>query len=167
MSHSKIFKKRKTVKSQIGSSLIEVMVALFILAIGLLGILSMQVKSMQFNQSAYYYSQAVYLANEILESMRSNTQVVDTYLIGMEDDLSLPGKNCNLTGFTCSPSELKDLNLYEWRENIADTLISGKSSIERVDEFIAIRVQFDDSRSDSLNGEDSSMSEYVLVTEIN
>ena len=73
-------------KIQSGSSLIEVVVALFVLAIGMLGVLSMQVKSMQFNQSAYYYSQAVYLANEILENMRSSPSNANTYVIDLEEE---------------------------------------------------------------------------------
>jgi len=42
---------------QKGSSLIEVMVALTILAVGLLGMAQLQNRSSQDNQTAYYYSQ--------------------------------------------------------------------------------------------------------------
>ena len=150
-----------------GSSLIEVVVALFVLAVGMLGVLSMQVKSMQFNQSAYYYSQAVYLANEILESMRSNRSVANTYLIGLTEQTPNPAKDCKEAGVTCSATELRSYNLKEWRTNIASTLTSGKSSIERNGDYYAITVQFDDSRSE-VNGDGSPvLSEYVLVTEIN
>lgn len=151
-----------------GSSLIEVVVALFVLAIGMLGVLSMQVKSMQFNQSAYYYSQAVYLANEILENMRSSPGVADAYLIGLDETAPTISKNCSATGVTCSPTELRDFNLKKWRENIESALISGKSSVQRVGDFYAITVQFDDTRSapDKENREGPELSEYVLVTEI-
>lgn len=150
-----------------GSSLIEVVVALFVLAIGMLGVLSMQVKSMQFNQSAYYYSQAVYLANEILESMRSNSSVANTYLIELDENTPTAGKDCNASGVTCAPAELRSYNINKWRGNVASTLVSGKSSIQRSGNFYAITVQFDDSRSGMSSDGGPELSEYVLVTEIN
>lgn len=149
-----------------GSSLIEVVVALFVLAIGMLGVLSMQVKSMQFNQSAYYYSQAVYLANEILESMRSNTSIANTYLIDLDEQAPTIAQNCEATGVTCTPAQARDYNLSKWRSNIQSTLVSGKSSIKRVGNFYAITVQFDDTRSAPDGAAGIELSEYVLMTEI-
>lgn len=157
----------RSMRSQEGSSLVEVVVALFVLAVGMLGVLSMQVKSMQFNQSAYYYSQAVYLSNEILESMRSNRSVASTYLIELDEATPIPSKDCSAQGVTCTPTELRSYNISQWRKNISSTLTSGKSSIQRTGDYYAITVQFDDSRSEH-NGDGAPMlSEYVLVTEIN
>lgn len=155
------------VKNQQGSSLIETVVALFVLAIGTLGVLAMQVKSMQFNQSAYYYTQATYLANEILESMRSNKAAANAYLINLDDKAPEAKVDCSEAGVTCTPTQLRDFNLSEWRNNIENTLVLGKSSIERIGDFYAITVQFDDSRSESAGAaEGPVLNEYVLVTEI-
>lgn len=153
---------------EVGSSLIEVVVALFVLAIGMLGVLSMQVKSMQFNQSAYYYSQAVYLANEILENMRSSPGIANAYLIGIDESAPTANKNCGASGETCTATELRNFNLKNWRENVEATLVSGKSSVQRVGDFYAITVQFDDSRSSPEQKADGSpeLAEYVLMTEI-
>jgi type IV pilus assembly protein PilV len=156
-----------TIRSETGSSLIEVVVALFVLAVGMLGVLSMQLKSMQFNQSAYYYSQATFLANQILENMRSNPTVADTYLIDLDETKPTATKNCNASNVTCSPSELRAFNLNEWRTNIESTLTSGKSSVQRSGDFYAITVQFDDSRGSTNSDGKKELSEYVLFTEIN
>lgn len=153
-------------KNESGSSLIEVVVALFVLAIGMLGVLSMQVKSMQFNQSAYYYSQAVFLANEILENMRSSPSNANTYLIDLEEKSPEISKNCSASGITCTLAEQRDYNLNQWRNNIEKTLVSGKSSVARVGDFYAITVQFDDSRSSTKQDGTMELSEYVLMTEI-
>lgn len=157
----------RSMRSEAGSSLIEVVVALFVLAVGMLGVLSMQVKSMQFNQSAYYYSQAVYLANDILEGMRSNKSVANTYLIDLDEATPTANKNCSGQGVTCTPAQLRSYNINQWRTNIAATLSSGKSSIQRTGNFYAITVQFDDSRSEYNNDGEPVLAEYVLVTEIN
>ncbi|TXI35661.1 MAG: type IV pilus modification protein PilV [Aquipseudomonas alcaligenes] len=55
-----------------GFTLIEVMVALVVLAVGLLGMASLMVRSQQSNEGAYSRSQASILAYDIVERMRSN-----------------------------------------------------------------------------------------------
>ena len=54
-------------------TLIEVMIAMIILAVGLLGMASLTVRSQQSNESAYARSQASLLAYDIIERMRTNT----------------------------------------------------------------------------------------------
>ncbi len=55
-----------------GFSLIEVLIALLVLAIGLLGMASLMLTSMQSNQGAAQRSAAVVLAYDLVERMRSN-----------------------------------------------------------------------------------------------
>lgn len=153
-------------EAQKGTTLLEMMIALFVLAIGLLGVLSMQIKSMQFNQSSYYYTQAVYLANDILENMRSTPQTADTYLLGLTEADPVAGVDCEVSGVVCTPAQMRDFALAQWRENIASTLSQGRSSISNNGDFFTITVQFDDSRSQTAGEEGASLAEYVLVTEI-
>ncbi|MBU0602785.1 MAG: type IV pilus modification protein PilV [Gammaproteobacteria bacterium] len=60
---------------QAGVSLIEVLVALFVLAFGMLGIAGMQTMAMKANQSAYERNSAVISASSIAERMRTNQLV--------------------------------------------------------------------------------------------
>lgn len=55
-----------------GFTLIEVMVAVVILAIGLLGMATLMVQSLQSSESAYSRGQATVLAYDIIERMRTN-----------------------------------------------------------------------------------------------
>lgn len=55
-----------------GFSLIEVMVAVFVLSIGLLGMAALMATSLRNNQSADYRSQAVNLAHDAIDMMRAN-----------------------------------------------------------------------------------------------
>jgi type IV pilus assembly protein PilV len=59
-----------------GFSLIEVMVALLVLAIGLLGLAALQTVSLQGGQNAYYRTQATNLAYEVSDFARVNRSVV-------------------------------------------------------------------------------------------
>jgi type IV pilus assembly protein PilV len=61
---------------QRGSSLLEVIAALFILGVGLLGVLALQVESIKYNQQAYASTQALFVANDIVEQMRMKASVL-------------------------------------------------------------------------------------------
>lgn len=57
---------------QTGSSLIEVLVSVFILTLGLLGAASMQITSLRAAESAFGRTQAAFLSHTILDAMRAN-----------------------------------------------------------------------------------------------
>lgn len=57
-----------------GSSLIEVMVTALILAVGLLGLGLLQIKTVRYNHGAYLRSQATILATDITDRLRINRQ---------------------------------------------------------------------------------------------
>jgi type IV pilus assembly protein PilV len=62
-----------------GMSLIEVMVALLVLAVGLLGIAAMQSLALRGGQSSLETSQAVMATSSILESIRTNSAQASSY----------------------------------------------------------------------------------------
>jgi type IV pilus assembly protein PilV len=68
----RLCKQEKVLSNQSGFTLVEVLVALVILAIGLLGVAGLQNRSLSGNQGALYRSQAVLYANDIIERMRVN-----------------------------------------------------------------------------------------------
>lgn len=59
-------------RRQRGVGLIEVLIAVLILSIGLLGIAGLQARALKNNQSSYERSQAVVLSYFMLDSMRAN-----------------------------------------------------------------------------------------------
>ena len=58
--------------NQKGFTLVEVLVALVILSIGLLGVAGMQISGMKGNHNAFLRSQAQQYAYEMLDMMRAN-----------------------------------------------------------------------------------------------
>jgi type IV pilus assembly protein PilV len=66
-----------------GLTLVEILIALLILSIGLLGLASLQTLSLKFNTSAYYRTQATQLAYDFADRMRANRQAArdDMYTI--------------------------------------------------------------------------------------
>ena len=59
-------------RRQSGFSMIEVLVAVLVLALGLLGFALLQTMNLRFTQSANHRTQAVNLASDLLDQMRSN-----------------------------------------------------------------------------------------------
>lgn len=57
---------------QQGVALIEVLIAFFVLSIGLLGLAGLQMKTLQYNQSSFQQSQAMVAAYDMLDRMRLN-----------------------------------------------------------------------------------------------
>lgn len=90
-----------------GLSLIEVMVAVLVLAIGLLGIAGLQAAALANNLAAYQYSQALTMAQALIERMRANRQGVleGHYLLPADQAPSPPALDCGDGRSRCSPEQ--------------------------------------------------------------
>ncbi|MDZ7922955.1 MAG: type IV pilus modification protein PilV [Marinagarivorans sp.] len=149
---------------QKGSSLIEVMVAFFVLGVGLLGVFAMQSHTTRYNHSTFYYSRAVMLANDMAENIRTTASISGSYSL-LITDTTPTAVDCTDTAVTCSAEQLKNWHLKNWRESVARDLPMGKSEVVADGKFITIKIQFDDSRAKD-KSEATDLSEYVLVTEV-
>lgn len=63
-----------------GFSLIEVMIAILVLGVGLLGFALLQTMTLRFTQSANNRTQATNLAYDLLDQMRANRHQADQYV---------------------------------------------------------------------------------------
>ncbi|PXF32521.1 hypothetical protein WH50_04090 [Pokkaliibacter plantistimulans] len=127
---------------QRGVGLIEILVALMVLAIGLLGVAALQTSSLRNNQSAFDRANAVVLVNDIVERMRANASVAksDGYSLAF----SSSSNSCPLpTG-----SSRADVDLSEWRTTIIATLgDSACGAVSCTDGLCTITIRYDDSRA--------------------
>ncbi len=74
MSHTQIplGKNKRWNQRQYGFSLLEVLIALLVLSIGLLGLAGLQTLGLKFNMQSYQRTQAALLAYDIVDRMRAN-----------------------------------------------------------------------------------------------
>jgi type IV pilus assembly protein PilV len=63
-----------------GFSMIEVLIALVVLGIGLLGLALLQTMNLRYTKSAQQRTQAINLASELLDTMRANRSEAAAYL---------------------------------------------------------------------------------------
>lgn len=123
-------------KAEKGSTLIEVIIALLVITIGLLGLLSMQVYTLKGNQSAYLRSQATIMAYELIDAMRADrARALDE---GFDD---------NATGYRA-----------DWDGRLATTLGAGATAtLVRNDNTVQITINWNDQRGEVVdNAGDSS-----------
>jgi type IV pilus assembly protein PilV len=115
--------KHPAVRSQ-GFTLVEVLVALMVLSIGLLGVGKLVLFSSRSNDSAYMRSQATAYGYALLDHMRANKLASATYNQGgallNPASLSNPG-NCNVSS-PCANALLAQYDLYNWGQDLLRAL---------------------------------------------
>ena len=134
-----------------GFSLLEVLLAVVVMAIGVLGIAALQITTSLYTESSLHRSQASMLAREVVERMRVN---VDEAKAGNYDITTLPSltSSCKGASASCSASQIKDYDLQVWGTRVAAMLPSGDAIIattadngtDPVD--VTITLQWDESR---------------------
>lgn len=152
--------------SQTGSSMIEVMVALVVLAVGLLGLAMLQIKSTRINTESSQNTQATLLANDIIEKMRANPR--GNYGIDPLPTASL-GCTAKAAGGTtfCTPDERAKDDLYDWNLMIHRMLgPRGSGGIVKNVNSYTIIISWKEMRanSDSTNLDDMNKPITDLVT---
>jgi len=114
-----------------GFTMLEVLIAILVIAIGTLGMAGLQVVTLKNTQSSHYRSIAVQLANDIAERMRGNMNGVlaNSYnRTSVSVDYSTAVANCtNTTG--CTYSDLAINDAYEWQQLIAAQLPGGQGLV--------------------------------------
>ncbi|WP_022940065.1 type IV pilus modification protein PilV [Psychromonas hadalis] len=107
-------------KKHRGSTLLEVLVALLIVAIGFLGLASMQLISLKNLNNAQFRTLATAYAYDMAERMRTNRAAVSA---GFYDaiDATETDPGCS----SCSVEQIAQLDAYQWNQLIGNSIISG------------------------------------------
>lgn len=102
-----------------GYSLIEVLVATVIIAVGILGIAGLQVISIQQNRSALFRAEATKHATNILDRIRVNNNVAYAPVALATAPAAAP--NCGAKGTgntTCDRDQMKEFDITWWKCSI-------------------------------------------------
>ena len=136
-----------------GLTLVELLVALLVLSIGLLGLAGLQTVSLQYNHSAYMRTHANNMAYDIADRMRANRSAArnGAYNIGIDEP--------SPAGGTVATDDLA-----EWRAAITTTLpdASGAVAVDG-DGNATIRIRWLDERSDE---DEPERTTYRVTTRI-
>lgn len=122
-------------KREYGFGLTEILVTVVLLAIGLLGLASLQGVSLSRNNDSYYRQQAVILAYDIADRMRANMAGVRTPTNNNAtsyhmSSTSIPSAMSCSTN--CTSAQLANNDISEWATSVAN-LLPGGSAILCID----------------------------------
>jgi len=148
-------------RHQRGFSLIEVLVAVLIVAVGILGVAGLQVVSLQQNRSALIRAEALQLGNDILDRMRANP--LTSYAPVGVDDAPPSAKNCVTS--SCNRDEMAEYDIAQWKCSInssdaddvpydvctsfgiAGSLPNGAASITKSGGVHEVKIEWSDDRA--------------------
>ncbi len=144
--------------SQSGFSLMEVLIALLIMSIGLLGLAALQATSLKANHGAYQRTQATFLAYDIMDRMRAN-----------RIQAAAGSYNLAMTASAPSPSTvLADNDVNDWMTNFIQVLLPGGDGSINCDAnaVCTVVVQWDESRLGGTATSGAALSTFSFTAEL-
>ncbi len=106
-----------------GFTLVEVLIALIILSVGMLGIAGLYVHSMQAGRTSLFRHHAVTLAGDIADRIRANPRAVGAYALAGANN------NCVDGGINCTPAQMAANDIFLWDLQATDTLPTGTVAV--------------------------------------
>ena len=119
-----------------GFSLVEIMVALLILSIGLLGVAGLQTAGLRENHNAYLRSQAALDANMIIDCMRANRTAKTSYIINI--------------GASPTTGTVAGEDLADWKAMLATLPGPGDGSVSIAGTVVTVVVQWSDNGTQTI-----------------
>lgn len=132
-----------------GFTLVEVLVAMLLLAGGLLGLAGLQASSLSSNLSAYYRTQASELAYDLADRIRANRAGILNYTAILPS--AAPENPACLTSSGCTSAQMANHDLFEWNRTLVATLPSGTGTVNVVNGVFTITITWDDDRDGDNN----------------
>ena len=150
----------KVMKKNTGFTLIEVLIAMLLLGVGLLGLAGLQANSLRNAQSAYNRSLATELANDLADRMRANITESKKYAASAYITITPPTSataeaSCYIAP-GCSGDRMANNDLFEWNQSVTSSLPSGVVAITVIALIYTITVTWDDNHDDVVNAQDPS-----------
>ncbi|MGK0442652.1 MAG: type IV pilus assembly protein PilV [Pseudohongiellaceae bacterium] len=120
-------------KRSVGTSLVEIIVAVLILAVGLLGLAATHINGIKISQETALRFQANVLAADMIERMRANMGTANTAVLYNMADSSVyvPGaQDCE--ALPCELNDLASWDKAQWKAAIDGSMPSGIGSVAAV-----------------------------------
>lgn len=127
---------------QQGLTLIEILIAMLILAVGLLGMASLQVRAVQDTTNSSFRSVAIYYANDMADRIRANRDGEAANLYTSVNGGSQ--QSACLTTAGCNSSAMATHDKWEWQQNLAAALPAGTGELARAGEVYTATVSWTD-----------------------
>ncbi len=106
-----------------GFTLVEVLIALVILSVGMLGIAGWYVHSMKAGRTSVFRHNAVTLAGDIADRIRANPRAAAAYGLAGANNACVDG------GIDCTPAQMAANDIFLWDQQATDALPNGTVTV--------------------------------------
>ena len=110
--------------AQQGFSLVEVLIALIIMSVGMLGIAGLYVQSLQAGRTSLFRHHSVTLAGDVADRIRANPRA------GVDYPGNAVNNNCVAMGIDCTPTQMAANDILLWDQQALDSLPNGAVNIQ-------------------------------------
>ena len=110
-----------------GFTLVEVLIAMIILSVGMLGIAGLYLQSIQAGRTSVFRHHAITLAGDIADRIRANPSAGVNYQAAGQDNGCVDGT------VDCTPTEMAQNDIAVWDAQAASSLPSGQVAIAFTD----------------------------------
>lgn len=129
-----------------GFTLLEVMIAMVIFAVGMLGLAGIQALSLESAHSSYSRSQAILLAYDMVDRMNANPTAGIAYEITTGNTPGAPAPLCDAAA--CNNTQMASFDHWQWKTSLPNLLISGQGKIvNTAGDSYTITVYWDEDRT--------------------
>jgi type IV pilus assembly protein PilV len=111
-------------KPQSGFTLLEVLVAIVVVSLGLLGLAGLQAATLRNNQIAYYRAIAIQQTYDMADRIRANQVGAAN---GFYNNPTATTHDC--FGATCNPQEMAQEDFFQWNSNNVRMLPAGTGTV--------------------------------------
>ena len=106
-------------------TLIEVLIAMVIMSVGMLGIAGLYVTSMQAGRTSILRHNAVTLAGDVADRIRANPRAAAAYALA---DTGVPS-TCVAAATNCTRDEMAANDIYLWNQQAQNTMPNGSVAV--------------------------------------
>lgn len=131
-----MLKKNLPFHRQRGITLLESLVAIVVMALGILGILGVQLRTLADTQNGVRRAQAIRLIEDLSERMKINPNALgnlDSYVSGWKATAAAT-TNCKTSA--CNANELALYDIKQWKESVTSTLGNNDTDVADANVFL-------------------------------
>jgi len=128
--HRSIAKSLKA-KGENGFTLVEVLIALIVISVGMLGIAGLYLHSIQAGRTSVFRHHAITLAGDVADRIRANPAAGAGYASAATDTGA--DRNCVNGGINCTPADMALNDIWDWQQQADATLPNGGVAVAFTD----------------------------------
>lgn len=118
------FRTRRPARRQRGFTLMESLVAMVVMALGILGIVGVQMRTLTDTQAGVRRAQAIRLIEDLGERLQNNPNALGNLAV-----YTGAGQDSGCATTACSPADLAAFDIWQWRRNMATALPGGSATV--------------------------------------